>query len=80
MRFTITGSAHFLQVLITIVAASGEVTSVKVKGSRTGCIPMGRASDAEAERDAGAEREGTLEKPSASDGARQSRERAGLIA
>ena len=42
MRFTITGSAHFLQVLITNVAADGEVAAVKVKGSRTGWIPMGR--------------------------------------
>jgi hypothetical protein len=30
-------------VLITIVAADGEVAAVKVKGSRTGCIPMARA-------------------------------------
>jgi hypothetical protein len=43
MRFTITGSAHFLQVLITIVAADGEVAAVKVKGSQTGWIPIGRA-------------------------------------
>jgi hypothetical protein len=35
--------AHFLQVLITIVAADGEVGAVKVKGSRTGWIPIGRA-------------------------------------
>ena len=42
MRFTITGSAHFLQVLITNVAADGEVAAVKVKGSTTGWIPMGR--------------------------------------
>lgn len=42
MRFTITGGASFLQVLITNVAADGEVIALKVKGSRTGWIPMGR--------------------------------------
>ncbi|XP_051199435.1 expansin-A16 [Lolium perenne] len=42
IRFTITGGANFLQVLITNVAADGEVAAVKVKGSKTGWIPMGR--------------------------------------
>jgi hypothetical protein len=42
MRFRITGSGHFVQVLITNVGADGEVAAVKVKGSRTGWIPMGR--------------------------------------
>ncbi|VAI78563.1 unnamed protein product [Triticum turgidum subsp. durum] len=42
IRFTITGGPNFLQVLITNVAADGEVDAVKVKGSKTGWIPMGR--------------------------------------
>jgi hypothetical protein len=42
IRFTITGGTNFLQVLITNVAADGEVDSLKVKGSKTGWIPMGR--------------------------------------
>ncbi|XP_020265412.1 expansin-A16-like [Asparagus officinalis] len=42
IRFTVTGSSYFLQILITNVASDGQVTAVKVKGSRTGWIPMGR--------------------------------------
>uniref|UniRef100_A0A7N0T2A0 Expansin n=1 Tax=Kalanchoe fedtschenkoi TaxID=63787 RepID=A0A7N0T2A0_KALFE len=42
MRFTVTGSSGFYQVLITNVGLDGEVVAVKVKGSRTGWIPMAR--------------------------------------
>ncbi|KAH6768175.1 expansin A20 [Perilla frutescens var. frutescens] len=42
IRFTIKGSASFMQVLISNVGLDGEVVAVKVKGSRTGWIPMGR--------------------------------------
>lgn len=42
LRFTLLGNSHFYQVLITNVGMDGEVIAVKVKGSRTGWIPMGR--------------------------------------
>lgn len=42
VRFTASGSFNFLQVLITNVGVDGEVVAVKVKGSRTGWIPMAR--------------------------------------
>ncbi|XP_054811779.1 expansin-A20 [Prosopis cineraria] len=42
LKFTMTGSSHFYQVLITNVGLDGEVVAVKVKGSRTGWIPMAR--------------------------------------
>ncbi|XP_050908619.1 expansin-A20, partial [Lathyrus oleraceus] len=42
MKFTMSGSSHFYQVLITNVGQEGEVFAVKVKGSRTGWIPMAR--------------------------------------
>lgn len=42
IRFTIKGSAYFMQVLISNVGLDGEVVAVKVKGSRTGWIPLGR--------------------------------------
>lgn len=42
LRFTITGNSHFYQVLVTNVGSDGEVMSVKVKGSKTGWIPMAR--------------------------------------
>lgn len=42
MRFTVRGSSYFCQVLITNVGFDGEVAEVKVKGKRTGWIPMGR--------------------------------------
>lgn len=42
MRFTITGSGIFNSVLISNVAGIGDIVGVKVKGSRTGWIPMGR--------------------------------------
>lgn len=42
MRFTMAGKAYFFQVLITNVGSDGQISAVKVKGSRTGWIPMGR--------------------------------------
>ncbi|KAK0580256.1 hypothetical protein LWI29_000026 [Acer saccharum] len=42
LRFTLSGSFHFYQVLVTNVGLDGEVIAVKVKGSKTGWIPMAR--------------------------------------
>lgn len=42
IRFTMSGSSHFCQVLITNVGLDGEVVGVKVKGPKTGWIPMAR--------------------------------------
>ena len=42
MRFTVYGTSSFYQVLITNVGSDGQVVAVKVKGSKTGWIPMGR--------------------------------------
>lgn len=42
MKFKLTGNANFYQVLITNVNSDGEVVAVKIKGSRTGWIPMAR--------------------------------------
>ncbi|RDX67733.1 Expansin-A13, partial [Mucuna pruriens] len=42
MRFTITGSGIFISVLISNVAGTGDIVAVKVKGSRTGWLSMGR--------------------------------------
>ncbi|XP_073290791.1 expansin-A16 [Primulina huaijiensis] len=42
IRYTLSGGAYFLQILITNVGSDGEVVAVKVKGSRTGWVPMGR--------------------------------------
>ena len=42
MKFTITENANFYQLLITNVGLDGEVTGMKIKGSRTGWIPMAR--------------------------------------
>ncbi|KAK9677669.1 hypothetical protein RND81_11G159500 [Saponaria officinalis] len=42
IRFTVTGNENFYQVLITNVGFDGEVVGVKIKGSRTGWIPMAR--------------------------------------
>ena len=44
MRFTVTGSGIFISVLISNVAGHGDVVEVKVKGSRTGWLSMGRTS------------------------------------
>ncbi|XP_041997924.1 expansin-A16-like [Salvia splendens] len=42
IHFTVKGSAIFMQVLVSNVGLDGQVVAVKVKGSRTGWIPMGR--------------------------------------
>ncbi|XP_061350339.1 expansin-A13-like [Gastrolobium bilobum] len=42
IRFTITGSGIFVSVLISNVGGTGDIVAVKVKGSRTGWLPMGR--------------------------------------
>ncbi|KAL1327414.1 hypothetical protein HN51_037470 [Arachis hypogaea] len=42
IRFTIAGSGIFISVLISNVAGTGDIVAVKVKGSRTGWLPMGR--------------------------------------
>uniref|UniRef100_A0A6N2LE94 Expansin-like CBD domain-containing protein n=1 Tax=Salix viminalis TaxID=40686 RepID=A0A6N2LE94_SALVM len=42
IRFTISGSGIFLSALISNVAGAGDVTAVKIKGSRTGWLDMGR--------------------------------------
>ncbi|CAN6476473.1 unnamed protein product [Victoria cruziana] len=42
IRFTLSGSSCYHQVLITNVGLDGEVFEVKVKGSKTGWIQMGR--------------------------------------
>ncbi|KAL6517716.1 Expansin-A13 [Orobanche minor] len=42
VRFTIGGAGIFMSVLISNVAGAGDVAAVKIKGSRTGWLPMGR--------------------------------------
>ncbi|KAL0365055.1 UNVERIFIED_CONTAM: Expansin-A13 [Sesamum angustifolium] len=42
VRFTIGGAGIFLSVLISNVAGAGDVAAVKIKGSRTGWLPMGK--------------------------------------
>ncbi|TMW83385.1 hypothetical protein EJD97_001879 [Solanum chilense] len=42
VRFTINGAGIFLSVLISNVAGAGDIVAAKVKGSRTGWLPMGR--------------------------------------
>lgn len=42
IRFIIDGSNIFISVLITNVAGAGDIVAVKIKGSRTGWLPMGR--------------------------------------
>ena len=42
VRFTIDGRKFFYTVLISNVAGAGDVMAVKIKGSMTGWLPMGR--------------------------------------
>ncbi|MCL7030561.1 hypothetical protein MKW94_009635 [Papaver nudicaule] len=42
IRYTLNGSGFFYSVLITNVAGVGDVVAVKIKGSKTGWLPMGR--------------------------------------
>ncbi|CAH1429662.1 unnamed protein product [Lactuca virosa] len=42
MRFTINGNGIFLSVLISNVGGAGDLMAVKIKGSRTGWLPMNR--------------------------------------
>ncbi|KAG2244190.1 hypothetical protein Bca4012_022366 [Brassica carinata] len=42
LRFSLNGSSHFFQVLISNVGLDGEVVGVKVKGHTTAWIPMAR--------------------------------------
>ncbi|GAB4836120.1 Expansin-A13 [Ancistrocladus abbreviatus] len=43
IRFAIDGSGVFLSVLISNVAGAGDIVAVKIKGSQTGWLPMGRS-------------------------------------
>ncbi|KAL5133731.1 Expansin-A13 [Glycine soja] len=45
IRFTITGSRIFISVLISNVAGKEDIVTVRVKGSRTGWLPMSRNWD-----------------------------------
>ncbi|KAG5534386.1 hypothetical protein RHGRI_022495 [Rhododendron griersonianum] len=42
VRFAVDGAGIFLSVLISNVAGVGDTVAVKIKGSRTGWLPMGR--------------------------------------
>lgn len=42
IRFLVSGSFQLYQVLVTNVGSDGQVVGVKVKGSKTGWIPLGR--------------------------------------
>lgn len=42
IRYTIGGSGIFISVLIRNVAGAGDIVGVKIKGSTTGWLPMGR--------------------------------------
>ncbi|GMH08783.1 hypothetical protein Nepgr_010623 [Nepenthes gracilis] len=42
IRFAIDGSGIFVSMLISNIAGSGDVVEVKIKGSQTGWLPMGR--------------------------------------
>lgn len=42
MRFTVNGAGIFISVLVGNVAGEGDIVAVKIKGSRTGWLQMGR--------------------------------------
>ncbi|KAL5570720.1 hypothetical protein UlMin_020317, partial [Ulmus minor] len=42
IHFTVSCSSIFISVLISNVAGARDIAAVKVKGSRTGWVPMGR--------------------------------------
>ncbi|KAM7519878.1 hypothetical protein LguiB_018840 [Lonicera macranthoides] len=42
VRFSIDGSGIFLSVLISNVGGAGDIVAMKIKGSMTGWLPMGR--------------------------------------
>ncbi|KAL1539194.1 Expansin-A13 [Salvia divinorum] len=42
VRFAVGGGGIFISVLISNVAGAGDLSAVKIKGSRTGWLPMGR--------------------------------------
>nr|GME03168.1 expansin-A13-like [Ipomoea batatas] len=42
VRFAVSGAGIFISVLIRNVAGTGDIIAVKIKGSRTGWLPMGR--------------------------------------
>lgn len=42
IRFSIDGSGIFISVLISNVAGAGDIVAVKIKGSLTGWLTMGR--------------------------------------
>lgn len=42
IRFAVNGAGIFLSVLISNVAGPGDIVAVKIKGSGTGWLPMGR--------------------------------------
>ncbi|KAL8136361.1 hypothetical protein V2J09_002362 [Rumex salicifolius] len=42
IRFAIDGTNFFISVLISNVAGAGDIVDVKIKGSQTGWLPMGR--------------------------------------
>lgn len=42
IRYTVDGAGIFLSVLISNVAGAGDIVAVKIKGSRTGWLPMNR--------------------------------------
>ncbi|CAM8946691.1 unnamed protein product [Rhodiola kirilowii] len=42
VRFSVGGFGIFISVLVTNVAGAGDISAMKIKGSRTGWLPMGR--------------------------------------